>query len=80
MIIVPFFLQINNNDYVKPRPLTKLERLWFYLVVIFAIEITIGLFLLIFTETLGLYMTIIGIVGGFLMNFVMLILCCKQKI
>jgi len=75
MILIPIFI---NRDCEFPRitKLTKLERIWLWMVVMFIILFT-GTAIFTFWG-LSWWYPISIFIGANIMNMVMLILCCRQ--
>jgi len=78
IMFIPIFIRQTDDYFTSYKPLTKMERIWILLVIIFCITVVVGGVLLFFTKDLGFYLMLFGIIGGFIMNMIMMVLCCSH--
>jgi polyferredoxin len=75
MILIPIFID-RNRDFPQITKLTKLEKIWVWMVVIFIILFVVTAILTFWN--LSWWYPISIFIGANIMNMVMLILCCRQ--
>jgi len=76
-MVIPIFIR-SDFEFPEITKFTIMENIWVCLVVLAALVIVAGGILMLFTESLGFEIFCGGLMGGFVMNMIMLLLCCSK--
>ena len=57
---------------------TKIEKIWVWLVVGFCLEVIIAGVFIAFKKEIGFYLMFRGLIGGLIMNIIMMVLACSK--